>query len=91
MNKPDNTYTIKTIAIALQASRDTVRKYFKTEEFKSMIEVQENRVNRFSFVLLVPFEEFESAFKERKASELKKSIVNALSKNPKNRDKPTIS
>lgn len=34
MNKPINTYTIKTIAIALQASRDTVRKYLKAEEFK---------------------------------------------------------
>ena len=91
MNKPINTYTIKTIAVALQASRDTVRKYLKTEEFLSMIEIKERRVNRFSFVLLVPFEEFEKVFRDRKAFALKKSISNALSKNPKNRDKSLAS
>jgi hypothetical protein len=87
MKKPDNTYTIKTIAIALGASRDTVRKYFKLEEFLALIEIKENRVNRFSFVLLVPFEEFETAFRNKKTFELKKSIKNALSKNPKNRER----
>lgn len=42
MNNLENTYIIKTIALTLQASRDTVSKYFKTEEFKSVIEVKEN-------------------------------------------------
>lgn len=86
----DTLYTKKSLALLLKTTRETLSLYLNTGRLKDLVQIIDQKHNRVTLKLTVPFEKFNEVYQAEKIFQVKNAVYTAQQKTQERREKEVV-